>query len=75
MSARREYVAAYRAANGNVIAVGDTNAVLEYAEVDVRKLNLEEWRLGGRPDAYFAAFRDLPDWEPVDAAAPIGEEP
>ena len=55
----QQYVAAYRADNGNIIAMATPNTVRRYAEMDVSEL--QERDRGGTE--YFVAIRDMPDWQ------------
>ncbi|ATN88691.1 hypothetical protein SEA_DEMSCULPINBOYZ_96 [Mycobacterium phage Demsculpinboyz] len=56
----REYVPAYRAENGNVIPIGSTTVLAEFAEKDCAQLRSPEDRT-----EIFVAYRDTPRWSPV----------
>lgn len=58
---RRQFTAAYRASNGNVISLETPNMLREAAERTVREFSEEDPE---GPD-YFVATRILPPWVPV----------
>jgi hypothetical protein len=58
--AHREYVPAYRADNGNVIAIGRLTRDSRVAEQEAESLRRPE-----DTNPIFVAYRDLPEWQPV----------
>ncbi len=58
--ARLQYVAAYRAPNGNVIGIGEITGWREGAERDVREMFSPE-----DTAEVFVAYRYLPPWKPA----------
>ena len=68
---RRQYVAAYRSANGNVIPISESTCWLEGAERDADRLRSIEDQA-----EVFVAYRDLPEWEQItnDLATKLAEE-
>jgi hypothetical protein len=56
---RRMYVAAYRAENGNVIAMTPPNCVRRFAEADAESMRSPEDQT-----EVFVAYQDVPDWTP-----------
>ena len=59
----RQYVPAYRADNGNVIPIGSTTVSAHFAEIEAESLRSPE-----DETEVFVAYRDLPVWQPLDAA-------
>ncbi len=57
----RQYVPAYRADNGNIIAIGSTTVSAHFAEHEAEELRSLEDRT-----QVFVAYRDLPMWLPVE---------
>jgi hypothetical protein len=62
---RREYVPAYRARSGNIIAIGHPTRDRKTAEHEAESLRRSD---PGDVDPIFVAFRDLPDWQPAPLA-------
>jgi hypothetical protein len=58
---RRQYVAAYRAPNGNVIGIGEITGWRKGAERDAEAMRSVEDQT-----EVFVAYRDLPAWQPIE---------
>ena len=62
---RREYAAAWRSKNGQVIPYGHEVLDREYAEREVAEVNAQEREAGVEEDPMFLATRSLSPWRPV----------